>query len=109
MRALWRGSMTWIDQIEVGDADGKLGEMYAALIAKRGKVSNILKAHSLNPDAMGNHLGLYMTLMFGRSELRRAEREAVAVVVSATSSIALFLASGSLFRPWKCLATATSK
>jgi uncharacterized peroxidase-related enzyme len=32
---------------------------------------------------MGNHLDLYMTLMFGRSGLSRAEREAIAVVVSA--------------------------
>jgi uncharacterized peroxidase-related enzyme len=77
--------MSWIDEIEVNDAEGRLAEMYAALIKQRGKVSNILKAHSLNPDAMGDHLGLYMTLMFGKSGLSRAEREAVAVVVSANN------------------------
>ena len=77
--------MSWIEEVEVSDADGKLAEMYAALIKQRGKVSNILKAHSLNPDAMGNHLDLYMTLMFGKSGLSRAEREAVAVVVSANN------------------------
>lgn len=80
--------MSWIDEVEVADADGKLAEIYAELIGKRGKVSNILKVHSLNPDAMGNHLDLYMTLMFGRSGLSRAEREAIAVVVSATNECA---------------------
>ena len=80
--------MSWIDEIEVGDADGKLKEVYAELVEKRGKVSNILKVHSLSPDAMGNHLDLYMTLMFGKSGLSRAERESVAVVVSATNECA---------------------
>jgi uncharacterized peroxidase-related enzyme len=77
--------MSWIKEIEVKEADGKLAEMYAALIKQRGKVSNILKVHSLNPDAMGEHLNLYMTLMFGKSGLSRAEREAIAIVVSANN------------------------
>ena len=77
--------MSWIEEIEVDEADGKLAEMYAELTERRGKISNILKVHSLNPQAMSNHLDLYMTLMFGKSGLSRAEREAVAVVVSATN------------------------
>lgn len=77
--------MSWIEEIEVSEAEGKLAEMYAKLIKQRGKISNILKVHSLNPDAMGDHLDLYMTLMFGKSGLSRAEREAVAVVVSANN------------------------
>jgi uncharacterized peroxidase-related enzyme len=77
--------MFWIEEVDVSNADGKLAEIYAALIKQRGKVSNILKVHSLNPEAMGNHLDLYMTLMFGKSGLSRAEREAIAVVVSANN------------------------
>ncbi len=77
--------MSWIEEIEVGEADGKLAGMYDDLVKKRGKVSNILKVHSLNPAAMEDHLDLYMTLMFGKSGLSRLEREAVAVVVSATN------------------------
>jgi uncharacterized peroxidase-related enzyme len=77
--------MSWIEEIEVGDADGQLAEMYDQLVKQRGKISNILKVHSLNPAAMGNHLDLYMTLMFGRSGLSRLEREAIAVVVSANN------------------------
>jgi uncharacterized peroxidase-related enzyme len=77
--------MSWITEVEVSEAEGKLAETYAALIKQRGKVSNILKVHSLNPDAMENHLDLYMTIMFGKSGLSRAEREAIAVVVSANN------------------------
>ncbi len=77
--------MSWIKEIEVSEAEGKLAKTYAALIRQRGKVSNILKVHSLNPEAMDNHLDLYMTLMFSESGLSRAEREAVAVVVSASN------------------------
>lgn len=80
--------MSWIGEIEIDEADGKLAEIYSALVEKRGKVSNILKVHSLNPEAMGNHLDLYMTIMFGPSGLSRAEREAIAVVVSANNDCA---------------------
>jgi len=77
--------MSWIEEIEVEEAEGKLAEMYADLIKARGKISNILRVHSLNPEALENHLDLYMTLMFGKSGLTRCEREAVAVVVSASN------------------------
>ena len=80
--------MSWIDEVDVAEADGQLESIYAELVAKRGKVSNILKVHSLNPEAMQNHLDLYMTVMFGKSGLTRAEREAVAVVVSAENDCA---------------------
>lgn len=77
--------MSWIKEVEVSEADGNLADMYAQLEKQRGKVSNILKVHSLNPEALGNHLDLYMTLMFGKSGLSRMEREAIAVVVSANN------------------------
>jgi uncharacterized peroxidase-related enzyme len=80
--------MSWIDEVDVADAGGQLEAIYAELVAKRGKVSNILKVHGLNPEAMQNHLDLYMTIMFGKSGLTRAEREAVAVVVSAENDCA---------------------
>jgi uncharacterized peroxidase-related enzyme len=80
--------MSWIDEIEFSEADGRLAEIYEELVEKRGKISNILKVHSLNPEAMADHLRLYMTLMFARSGLSRAEREAIAVVVSAENDCA---------------------
>ncbi len=80
--------MSWIEEIDAAEAEGRLADIYADLVEKRGKVSNILKVHSLNPEAMADHLDLYMTVMFGRSGLTRAEREAIAVVVSATNDCA---------------------
>ena len=44
--------MSWIDEVEVGDAEGQLEALYAELVKKRGKVLNILKVHSLNPEAV---------------------------------------------------------
>jgi uncharacterized peroxidase-related enzyme len=75
--------MAWIDEIEREDASDELAAVYDQLIEQRGKISNILKVHSLNPQALSDHLDLYMTLMFGKSGLSRAEREAIGVVVSA--------------------------
>jgi len=77
--------VSWIEEIEVTEAEGKLAQVYAELLEKRGKVANILQVHSLNPDAMASHIDLYMNIMFGKSGLSRAEREAIAVVVSATN------------------------
>jgi len=77
--------MSWIEEIEVDEAEGKLADIYADLVKARGGISNILRVQGLNPDALQNHLDLYMTLMFGRSGLTRCEREAVAVVVSASN------------------------
>lgn len=48
-------------------------------------IDNILASHSLNPDAMRAHVALYRTIMFGPSPLTRAEREAIAVAVSAAN------------------------
>lgn len=80
--------MSWIEEIAVDDADGRLAEIYSELIRQRGKISNILQVHSLNPDALSAHLDLYMSIMFGKSGLSRAEREAIGVVVSATNDCA---------------------
>lgn len=46
---------------------------------------HILASHSLNPKALQGHLALYRAVMFGESPLSRAEREAIAVVVSAAN------------------------
>ncbi|HHL32022.1 MAG TPA: peroxidase [Oceanospirillales bacterium] len=74
--------MSWINEVDIADADNKLKPIYDELIRSRGKISNILKVHSLNPDALKSHLDLYMTVMFGKSGLSRKERECLAVVVS---------------------------
>lgn len=77
--------MSWIEEVDEQDATGALAPIYAELLDKRGKIANILKVHSLNPEALKGHLDLYMALLFGRSGLSRAERESIAVVTSANN------------------------
>jgi len=77
--------MAWIETIDEPDATGELRAIYEEIVETRGKLSNILRVHSLNPPALQAHLRLYHQLLFGRSDLRRAEREALATVVSAAN------------------------
>jgi len=78
--------MAWIDTIDVDEASGELRALYEELMESRGKVSNVLKVHSLHPSALKEHLDLYNAIMFERSPLSRAERETIAVVVSASNN-----------------------
>lgn len=80
--------MAWIEVIDEDDATGDLRETYDQILDARGKLSNIMRIHSLNPQAMMAHIELYQCLLFGRSGLRRAEREALATVVSVTNDCA---------------------
>jgi uncharacterized peroxidase-related enzyme len=77
--------MAWIKVIDEQEAGGDLREACSAVAAARGRVANILKIHSVAPGAMTAHLALYRTLMFGRSDLSRRERETIAVAVSAAN------------------------
>ena len=51
----------------------------------RRKLANVLDSHSLNADALRTHTALYRTVMYGPSGLTRAERELMAVAVSAAN------------------------
>jgi len=44
--------MSFIREIEESEATGEIGAMYERLRAERGRVSNILKVHSLRPQAL---------------------------------------------------------
>ena len=80
--------MSWIEEIDENKASGDLRKVYESIGSARGKVSNIMKVHSLNPGAMQRHLELYTHLLFGASGLTRAEREAIALAVSAANGCA---------------------
>ncbi len=73
--------MAWIDVVREDEAEGELLEQYEKHKTPEG-VDNILKIHSLNPPSLRDHYQFYHTLMFGKSELKRAQREMLAVVVS---------------------------
>lgn len=75
--------MAWIKVIREDDATGELKALYQKMIEPWGGVDNILKIHSLNPPSLAGHFEFYQTLMRGRSDLTRVQREMIAVVVSA--------------------------
>ena len=77
--------MAWIRMIDEDEADGKLRELYARMREPWGGVDNIMKIHSLNPGSLQGHFELYRALMGGRSPLSRAQREMIAVAVSAAN------------------------
>ncbi|MFU8821095.1 MAG: peroxidase-related enzyme [Gammaproteobacteria bacterium] len=84
--------MSWIHEVDEATAAGEIAELYTELREKRGKVSNILKVHSLRPAALRHHLDLYMGLLFGPGGLSRRQRELVAVAVSQANRCAYCVA-----------------
>lgn len=74
--------MALIDIIQPNEAEGELKEVYEDLIQSRGQIAEVHKIHSLNPKALVTHMDFYMTLMYGKSPLKRVLREMIGVVVS---------------------------
>jgi uncharacterized peroxidase-related enzyme len=74
--------MPRIRTIPHAEAAGRLKEIYDELLQKRGKLAEVHQIQSLRPESIVKHMELYMEIMFSRSELSRAEREMMAVVVS---------------------------
>ena len=77
--------MAWIKMIDENVARGRFKQLVNRISGKSGKIDNILKIHSLNPPSLAVHYDLYKTIMYGRSPLSRAQREMIAVVVSAAN------------------------
>ncbi len=74
--------MAWIHMIPEAEATGRLKELYEKYTEPWGGVDNILKIDSLNPRSMDVHFALYATVMRGRSDLTREQREMIAIVSS---------------------------
>ncbi len=74
--------MSWIDEIDEEHADEKLKKVYERIKGDRGKLSNIMKVHSLMPEAMDDHMDLYMSVMFKERSLSREMCELIGVIVS---------------------------
>ena len=77
--------MAWINVISEDQAEGELATQYSQLIEPWGGVDNILKIHSLNPESLRAHVLLYKTVMYGKSPVKRPQREMIAVVVSSAN------------------------
>ncbi|MFO8029596.1 MAG: peroxidase-related enzyme [Cyclonatronaceae bacterium] len=80
--------MAYIKTIPPEAAEGRLGEIYENLEKTRGKIAEVHKIHSLNPEVLVAHMELYMTIMFGKSPLKRYQREMLGVVASAANRCA---------------------
>lgn len=74
--------MSRIQVIQPEEATGELKEIYEEMVQKRGKLSEVLKIQSLHPGSIRSHVNFYMDIMFSKTELNRAEKELIAVVVS---------------------------
>jgi len=74
--------MAFIPYISDEDASPELRALYDRYRDPDGHVDNILRIHGPNPPSLEGHYQLYSTLMRGKSDLSRAQREMIAVVVS---------------------------
>ncbi len=77
--------MARIKVINYEESDGELKSIYDEMIAKRGKLSEVVKIQSLHPSSIKSHIDFYMDIMFSKTSLSRAEKEMIAVVVSAAN------------------------
>ena len=75
--------MPWIEQVPVEKATGSLKQEYDEAIARSGRVWNIVKIMSLNPEQLRASMTLYKEVMHGASPLSRFQRELIATVVAA--------------------------
>ena len=74
--------MAYIDIIEIEDAEGIVKQEYDKSNRRAGRVFNILKIMSRSPLALKESMRMYLAIMYGESELSRAQREMLATVVS---------------------------
>jgi uncharacterized peroxidase-related enzyme len=84
--------MPKIKVIQHEEAEGRLKEIYDDILEKRGKLAEVHKILSLNPETILTHIDLYMSIMFSQSPLSRSVREMIAVVVSAANNCAYCVA-----------------
>ncbi len=95
--------MAFIKVIEFEEAKGALRDIYQELIKKRGKLAEVHKIQSLNPPPIMAHMELYLKIMFGKSPLKRYQREMMTVVVSKTNdcNYCILHHSAALYHFWK--------
>ena len=77
--------MAFIEEIPPEKATGPLARIYEAAMKRAGRVFHILRVQSLNAKTLQASMGLYVSSMHGESPLTRAQREMIAVVVSAAN------------------------
>ena len=74
--------MAYIDTIDIEESEGIVKQEYEKGIRRSGRVFNILKIMSRSPAALKEAMRMYLAIMYGKTELSRAQREMLATVVS---------------------------
>ncbi len=74
--------MAWVKTVEESEAEGYIKTLYEGMVKQRGWIPNIVKSTTIRPELTRAWMGLFTALMFGPSELTRAQREMIATVVS---------------------------
>lgn len=77
--------MAWIATVDPADATGPLKAEYDRALKRAGRLWQILRLQSINPQALSASVGFYLAIMYGASPLSRGRRELLAVVVSRTN------------------------
>lgn len=77
--------MSFIHTISPSDAIGALKREYDAAISRAGRVWNIVRIMSQNPDTLRASMRMYSVTMHGDCGITRAQRELLAVIVSQTN------------------------
>ncbi|MEM9382919.1 MAG: carboxymuconolactone decarboxylase family protein [Planctomycetota bacterium] len=73
----------WIRTLAAEAWGGELAALRDACRDPRtGAIDHILLVHSLHPDGLAGHLGVYRAAMAGTPGLPKVDRELVALVVS---------------------------
>ena len=74
--------MSWIKEVPVEGATGLLKKLYDDAVKRAGRVFNIRRAQSQNPEVLRDGIRFYASVMVGDSPLTRVQRELLATVVS---------------------------
>ena len=74
--------MAWIRTVPPEEATGPLRGLYDEAVRRAGRVYEIVRLMSPNPEVLQASIGFYVAAVRGPSPLPRAVREMIAVVVS---------------------------
>lgn len=74
--------MAYIRQVSDEEATGACKRQLDAARQRAGRVWNIVRAMTPNPDVLRASMQLYQAVMYSASDLSRRQRELLAVVVS---------------------------
>jgi alkylhydroperoxidase family enzyme len=78
----WTNKMAYIKTIGIEVAEGIVKQEYEKGIRRSGRVYNIIKIMSRSPESLKDAMKMYLTIMYGPSDLSRAQREMLATVIS---------------------------